>query len=116
MSRIGRKPIAVPAGVEVKVDGHTVTVDLAADTLFETGCGVIDGVNFVVTKTQVEKTGGGIFMDSANSLTIKNAAIRITCAEVVLSGDTVFGVVFGEMNSCSLQSVVIEVSSIDITA
>jgi len=26
MSRIGRKPIAIPAGVEVKVDGATVTV------------------------------------------------------------------------------------------
>ena len=26
MSRIGRKPIAIPAGVEVKVDGSTVTV------------------------------------------------------------------------------------------
>ena len=26
MSRIGRKPISVPAGVEVKVDGTTVTV------------------------------------------------------------------------------------------
>ena len=26
MSRIGRKPIAVPAGVDVKIDGHVVTV------------------------------------------------------------------------------------------
>lgn len=26
MSRIGKKPITVPAGVEVKFDGHTVTV------------------------------------------------------------------------------------------
>lgn len=26
MSRIGKKPITVPAGVEVKIDGHTVTV------------------------------------------------------------------------------------------
>ena len=26
MSRIGKKPIAIPAGVEVKVDGHVVTV------------------------------------------------------------------------------------------
>src|ERR687884_143440 len=26
MSRIGRKPIAVPAGVDVKIDGRTVTV------------------------------------------------------------------------------------------
>ena len=26
MSRIGNKPIAVPAGVEIKIDGHKVTV------------------------------------------------------------------------------------------
>ena len=26
MSRIGRKPVAVPAGVDVKIDGTTVTV------------------------------------------------------------------------------------------
>ena len=26
MSRIGKKPIAIPAGVEVKVDGSKVTV------------------------------------------------------------------------------------------
>lgn len=26
MSRIGRKPVDIPAGVEIKIDGHTVTV------------------------------------------------------------------------------------------
>lgn len=26
MSRIGKQPVAIPAGVEVKIDGHTVTV------------------------------------------------------------------------------------------
>ena len=26
MSRIGKKPIAIPAGVDVKIDGKTVTV------------------------------------------------------------------------------------------
>ena len=26
MSRIGRKPVVIPAGVEVKLDGHTLTV------------------------------------------------------------------------------------------
>ena len=26
MSRIGKKPITVPAGVDVKIDGNTVTV------------------------------------------------------------------------------------------
>lgn len=33
MSRIGRKPIAIPAGVEVKVDGHLVTVKGPKGTL-----------------------------------------------------------------------------------
>lgn len=33
MSRIGRKPITVPAGVEVKLDGNTITVKGAKGTL-----------------------------------------------------------------------------------
>ena len=33
MSRIGKHPIAVPAGVEVKVDGSTVTVKGPKGTL-----------------------------------------------------------------------------------
>ncbi len=33
MSRIGRKPIAVPQGVEVKIDGNTLTVKGAKGTL-----------------------------------------------------------------------------------
>ncbi len=36
MSRIGRKPIAIPAGVEVKVDGNVVTVKGPKGTLTET--------------------------------------------------------------------------------
>lgn len=36
MSRIGRKPIAIPAGVDVAVDGHTVTVKGPKGTLTET--------------------------------------------------------------------------------
>ena len=36
MSRIGKKPIAVPAGVEVKIDGHTVTVKGPTGTLSHT--------------------------------------------------------------------------------
>jgi len=36
MSRIGRKPIAVPAGVEVTIDGSTVTVKGAKGTLTHT--------------------------------------------------------------------------------
>ena len=33
MSRIGRMPIAIPSGVEVKIDGHVVTVKGARATL-----------------------------------------------------------------------------------
>ncbi len=36
MSRIGRKPIAVPAGVDVKIDGTTVTVKGPKGTLEKT--------------------------------------------------------------------------------
>lgn len=36
MSRIGKKPIAVPSGVEVKIDGHTVTVKGPKGTLSRT--------------------------------------------------------------------------------
>ena len=36
MSRIGRMPIAVPAGVEVKIDGSTVTVKGPKGTLTKT--------------------------------------------------------------------------------
>ena len=36
MSRIGRMPIPVPAGVDVKVDGSTVTVKGPKGTLTET--------------------------------------------------------------------------------
>lgn len=36
MSRIGKKPIAVPAGVDVKIDGSTVTVKGPKGTLTKT--------------------------------------------------------------------------------
>ena len=36
MSRIGRQPIAVPAGVDVKIDGSTVTVKGPKGTLTRT--------------------------------------------------------------------------------
>jgi len=59
MSRIGRKPIAIPAGVEVAVDGHTVTVKGPKGTLTETfhpdmQIGVEAG-NVVVTRPSEDK-------------------------------------------------------------
>lgn len=51
MSRIGRKPITVPSGVEVKLDGHVITVkgpkgtlvrELHRDMIVELNDGVIE--------------------------------------------------------------------------
>ena len=60
MSRIGRKPIAVPAGVDVKIDGHTVTVKGPKGTLTQTfrpEIGIaMEGNEIVVTRPSDEKT------------------------------------------------------------
>ena len=54
MSRIGRMPIAIPAGVEVTVDGSTVTVKGAKGTLtntFNSNISIVkEGDTIVVTR------------------------------------------------------------------
>lgn len=59
MSRIGKMPIAIPAGVEVKIDGQTVTVKGAKTTLSQTihpDIKVeIDGSTLTVTRPTDEK-------------------------------------------------------------
>ena len=54
MSRIGRKPIVIPAGVEVKVDGQTITVTGPKGTLTQkvhNGIGLeLDGNVLTVTR------------------------------------------------------------------
>ena len=59
MSRIGRKPIAVPAGVEVKIDGSTVTVKGPKGTLtgtFNSKLGIaLEGSEVIVTRPDDEK-------------------------------------------------------------
>lgn len=54
MSRIGRKPIAVPQGVEVKIDGNNVTVKGPKGTLHSTINPVItvkqEGDEIIVTR------------------------------------------------------------------
>ena len=59
MSRIGRSPITVPAGVEVKVDGHTVTVKGQKGTLsqsFDPNMGItVDEGVIHVTRPDDEK-------------------------------------------------------------
>ena len=59
MSRIGRKPIAIPAGVEVAVDGHTVTVKGPKGTLTETFHPdmqiAVEAGNVVVTRPSEDK-------------------------------------------------------------
>ena len=59
MSRIGRKPIAVPAGVDVKIDGNTVTVKGPKGTLtqsFRPEIGIqMEGAEIQVTRPNDEK-------------------------------------------------------------
>lgn len=59
MSRIGRKPINIPAGVEVKVDGNCVTVKGPKGTLtqkFQPSMHIaVEGAEIVVTRPDDEK-------------------------------------------------------------
>ena len=59
MSRIGRKPIAIPAGVEVKVNGSEVTVKCPKGTLTDTFHNRItvkvEGAEILVTRPSDEK-------------------------------------------------------------
>lgn len=59
MSRIGRKPIVIPAGVEVKVDGQNVTVKGPKGTLNSTVNPLItvkvEGAQIEVTRANDEK-------------------------------------------------------------
>lgn len=59
MSRIGRMPIAIPAGVEVKMDGHQITVKGPKGTLTRTvhsNMAVnIEGNEILVTRPNDEK-------------------------------------------------------------
>ena len=59
MSRIGKKPIAIPAGVDVKIDGHKVTVRGPKGTLentFNPEIGIaVEGNEIVVTRPTDDK-------------------------------------------------------------
>ena len=59
MSRIGRKPITIPAGVEVKVDGNIVTVKGPKGTLTNTFNAdmaiAVEGTEVVVTRPSDNK-------------------------------------------------------------
>ena len=59
MSRIGRKPIAVPAGVDVKIDGSTVTVKGPKGTLTQTFnkdmAITLEGNEIIVTRPTEDK-------------------------------------------------------------
>ncbi|MBX6394790.1 MAG: 50S ribosomal protein L6 [Alicyclobacillaceae bacterium] len=59
MSRIGRKPIEIPSGVEVKVEGQTITVKGPKGTLTKTlhkdMIVTVDGNQITVTRPSDEK-------------------------------------------------------------
>ncbi len=60
MSRIGKNPIAIPAGVEVKLEGNVITVKGAKGTLTQTIRKeinvAVEGNEIVVTRCNDEKT------------------------------------------------------------
>ena len=60
MSRIGKNPIAIPAGVDVKLDGNVITVKGAKGTLTQKIrqeiTVKIEGTEIVVTRNNDEKT------------------------------------------------------------
>lgn len=59
MSRIGKQPVAVPSGVDVKIDGSTVTVKGPKGTLTRTfvdNIGIaLEGGQIIVTRSDDEK-------------------------------------------------------------
>ena len=59
MSRIGKKPITIPAGVDVKIDGHKVTVKGPKGTLentFNPEIGIaLEGNEIIVTRPTDDK-------------------------------------------------------------
>lgn len=60
MSRIGKMPIEIPAGVEVKIDGSVVTVKSGQTTLTQTVHSdmqlAVEGKNIIVTRPSDNKT------------------------------------------------------------
>jgi large subunit ribosomal protein L6 len=80
MSRIGKKPITVPAGVEVKIDGHTVTVKGPKATLTRTLNPLMD-VKMEGNEITVSRPNDEILSRSLHGLTrtlINNMIIGVT--------------------------------------
>ena len=80
MSRIGRKPIAVPAGVDVKIDGSTVTVKGPKGTLTQTFRPEI-GIKFenseiLVTRTLIANMVHGVTEEFKKELEINGVGYR----------------------------------------
>ena len=68
MSRIGRQPIAVPAGVDVKIDGSTVTVKGPKGTLTRT----------VHNNMKVEMADGAIVVTRPDDSTLNKSLHGLT--------------------------------------
>ena len=78
MSRIGKNPITIPAGVEVKVEGHTVTVKGPKGTLTQE---FLPYVNIAVEGTEINVTIDNEAHGNIHGLTrtlINNMVIGVT--------------------------------------
>ena len=137
MSRIGRKHIAIPAGVEVKVNGHEVTVKGPKGTLSrqfskELGIEIADGVVTVtrptddkehrslhgLTRTLIENMVEGVTNGYSKTLIIEGVGYRAAKKgkEVVMNLGYSHQVIVAETDSIKLdvpQPNTIVVSGID---
>lgn len=78
MSRIGKNPIEIPAGVEVKIEGNTVTVKGPKGTLTET---FLDYVNIAQEENQIKVSIDNESHGNIHGLTrtlINNMVIGVT--------------------------------------
>ncbi len=78
MSRIGKNPIEIPAGVEVKIEGNTVTVKGPKGTLTET---FLDCVNIAQEENQIKVSIDNESHGNIHGLTrtlINNMVIGVT--------------------------------------
>ena len=83
MSRVGRKPITIPAGVEVKVNGNVVEVKGPKGTLSQEVNSKIkvevQGTEVVVTRPDDEKetkSMHGLYRQLINNMIIKKGMIQ----------------------------------------
>ena len=101
MSRIGKKPITVPAGVDVKIDGATVTVTMPDSDVTLTAYATIQ--TFIITITQ-----GANGVISVSGKVINDGKVTVNYGE-----DVTF--TFMPNNGYHLESILVNGAQVDVS-